>query len=107
MHDFQDFLTHKVAYVTIGEFQAGKFEEAKKLYEQAVSTYSQGFQGAYLLQEPGSDRGISIILWDHEEDMQANHSEAFNEILKQMLPLFATKPVSTFYELVSEIPPAS
>jgi len=105
MSEFLDFLRHKFAYVAIGEFKPGKFEEAKQLYEKAISTYSHGFQGAYLLQIPNSDQGIAIIFWETEQDMGENQSEAYKEILKQMTPLFATTPTTEFYEVVSEIAP--
>ncbi|HIK06973.1 MAG TPA: antibiotic biosynthesis monooxygenase [Trichormus sp. M33_DOE_039] len=103
--DFQDFLRHKFAQVAIGEFKPGKFEAAKKLYEEAVLTYNNGFKGAYLLQEPGTDKGISIIFWESVEDMTSNHNEAYQHILKQMMPLFAHPPQTTVYELVCEINP--
>jgi heme-degrading monooxygenase HmoA len=105
MSDFQDFLTHKCAQVAIGEFKMGKFEEAQQLYQEAVSTYAEGFRGAYLLREKGTDRGISVIFWENEEMMQANNSEAHQAILKKMAPLFSTVPVVNSYEIVSEIVP--
>jgi heme-degrading monooxygenase HmoA len=105
MTEFLDFLRHKFAYVAIGEFKPGKFEEAKQLYEKAISTYAQGFKGAYLLQNPGTDEGIAIIFWEDLGDMEANQSEAYQAILKQMTPLFAKAPTTNFYELVSEFQP--
>jgi hypothetical protein len=105
MSEFLDFLRHKFAYVAIGEFKPGKFEEAKQLYEKAVSTYTQGFQGAYLLQQPGTDQGIAIIFWENVGDMDANQSEVAQALLEQMTPLFAKAPTTEFYELVSEIQP--
>ncbi len=107
MTEFQDFLKHKFAYVAIGEFKPGKFDEAEQLYEKAVSTYTHGFKGSYLLQEPGTDRGIAIILWESVEDMQANQSEAYQAILNQMNPLFEEAPTTAFYEIVSEIQPTN
>lgn len=107
MSEFLDFLRHQFAYVAIGEFKPGKFEEAKQLYEQAVSTYSQGFKGAYLLQKPGTDEGIAVIFWEDVGDMDDNANEAYQELLKQMTPLFAKAPTTDFYELVSEIQPKS
>lgn len=104
MTEFLDFLKHKFAYVAIGEFKAGKFEEAQQLYEKAVSTYSQGFKGAYLLREPGTDKGIAIIFWESREDMEANeHNEGYDKILKEMAHLFTKAPNTGFYELCSEI----
>ncbi|MDJ0737440.1 MAG: antibiotic biosynthesis monooxygenase [Nostocaceae cyanobacterium] len=105
MSDFHDFLKHQYAYVAVGEFKPGKFDEAKQLFEQAVSTYSQGFKGAYLLQEPNTDKGIAIILWDNREDMEANHSQAYQEILAKMNHLFATSPTTVFHEVVCDIKP--
>jgi heme-degrading monooxygenase HmoA len=105
MEDFQDFLTRDCAYVAIGEFKPGKFSEARNLYEQAVSTYADGFKGAYLLQEPGTDRGISIILWKSVEDMEAHQTTVHQAILQKMAPLFAGAPDTNVYELICEIHP--
>lgn len=108
MADFHDFLTYKLAHVTIGEFQMGKFDQARKIYQEAVSTYGKGFKGAYLLQESGTERGIAVILWDSEESMKANEgTEAHKAVLKKMMPLFASTPRTTYYEVVTEIQPTS
>lgn len=103
MSEFLDFLKHKYAYVAIGEFQPGTFLEAEQLFEKAVSTYHDGFQGAYLLQEPGTDKGIAVIFWNNIEDMDANKNELCDAILAQMSHLFVTPPQTTFYEVCSEI----
>lgn len=107
MSDFQDFLAHRFAHVTLGEFQAGKFEEAKQLYNEAVSTFSQGFKGAYLLQEQGTNKGISVIFWDDEESMKANITDEYKAVLSRMMPLFASLPDPISYEVVSEIRPTA
>jgi heme-degrading monooxygenase HmoA len=107
MEDFQDFLTYKIAHVTTGEFQIGKFDEARKIYQEAVSTYGKGFKGAYLLQEKDSERGIAVILWDSEDSMRENEgTEAHKAVLKKMMPLFASTPQTTYYEVVTEIQPS-
>lgn len=106
MEDFQDFLTFNLAHVTIGEFQLGKFDEARQIYQQAVETYGEGFKGAYLLQERGSERGIALIFWDSEASMKANEgTEAHKLILKKMMPLFASTPETVYYDVVTEITP--
>lgn len=104
MTEFLDFLKNRFAYVAIGEFKPGKFAEAKQLFTRAVATYQEGFQGAYLLQEPGTDRGIAIIFWESIENMEANQNEITQEIFKQMNPLFVVAPNTSFYEVVSEMP---
>ncbi len=103
MTEFLDFLRHKFAYVAIGKFKSGKFAEAQKLYEKAVSTYTTGFKGAYLLQKPGTDEGIAVIMWEKIEDMDANQTEAYQAILNEMNPLFVRRPTTSFYEVCSEI----
>lgn len=107
MSEFLDFLKNKFAYVAIGEFKPGKFAEAEELFTQAVATYKEGFKGAYLLQQPGTDKGIAVIFWDNIDSMDANNDRVTKEILHQMTPLFAVPPQTGFYELVSEIPAQS
>lgn len=106
MSDFHDFLKRNLAYVAIGEFKSGKFEEAQRLYEEAIQTYGEGFQGSYLLQEPGTDRGIAVIFWQSAADMESNRSAAHETILKKMAPLFVCQPQTTFCEVVCNIQPA-
>ena len=105
MSDFLDFLKQKHAYVAIGEFKPGRFAEAQRLYERAVSTYSHGFQGAYLLREPDSDRGIAFIFWNSREDMEAHQTEAHEKILQEMGHLFVSPPQLGFYHVCSEVLP--
>lgn len=99
----EDRLRHKYAYVAVGEFKPGCFSKAQQLYEKAVSTYKDGFQGAFLLQKPGTEEGIAVILWDTIEDMEANRNESHQAILEKMNPLFAKPPTTDFYEVCSEI----
>nr|WP_290225121.1 antibiotic biosynthesis monooxygenase [Trichocoleus desertorum] len=103
MTDFNDCLNHRIAQVAIGEFHSGTFAEAKRLYDEAVATYGEGFKEAYLLQEQGTDKGISVILWDSEDSMKANVNDAYKSILKKLLPLFVSPPSLRTYEVVSEV----
>ncbi|NJN23273.1 MAG: antibiotic biosynthesis monooxygenase [Acaryochloridaceae cyanobacterium RL_2_7] len=106
MSDFQDFLKHQYASVSMASFKPGKFAEVQKLYEQAVATYKDGFKGAYLLQQPGSDEGLSVIFWDSLEEMEANQSEAHEKLLQQMAPFFQSPPEMKTFELVCNIQPS-
>ena len=103
MTEFTDFLRHQCAYVAQATFKPGKFPEAQKLFEEAVATYTTGFKGAYLFQKPNSDEGIAFILWEKIEDMDENHNEAYENIMKEMKHLFATPPSTNFYDVLSEI----
>ncbi len=101
--EFLDCLQHKHAYVAIGEFKPGRFAEAQRLYEKAISTYKEGFQGAFLLRKPNSDEGIAVILWKNIEDMEANQTDLHRKILEEMGPLFTQPPTTNFYEVCSEV----
>ena len=101
MSEFMDYLTREYAYVAIGEFKPGKFPEAKALYEKAIASYAEGFKGSYLLQLPGTDKGIAIVFWDSMEAMQASETEVHQAIIKQLSHLFATNPNTNVYEVVN------
>ncbi|MBE9080420.1 antibiotic biosynthesis monooxygenase [Romeria aff. gracilis LEGE 07310] len=103
MSEFSDFLKHKQAYVAIGEFQPGRFAEARQLYEQAVSTYGPRCKGAYLLQEPGSDRGIAVIFWDDISDMSEHQDKIYQKAMQEISALFVKPPEVKIYEVCSEI----
>lgn len=108
MTEFRDFLKRKYAYVAIGEFKPGKFEEAKHLYEKAIATYGQGFGGSYLLQEPGTDKGIAIIFWSSVEEMEANKNEVHQAIVKEISHLLVEPATTSVYEVCGTFdPPAS
>ena len=101
--EFFDCLQHKHAYVAIAEFKPGRFADAQRLYEKAISTYQDGFKGAFLLRKPNSEEGIAVILWKTLEDMEANQTDVHRKILEEMGPLFNTPPVTNIYEVCSEV----
>ncbi len=107
MQEFSDFLRHnyKYAYVATATFKQGKFGEAQELFKKAVSTYTKGFKGAYLLQKPNTDEGIAFIIWENLEDMEENRNEAYQKIIDEMNSLFASQPETHFYEVCTEIKP--
>ncbi len=74
------------------------------LVDRAVATFSHGFHRAYLLQEPGTDRGIAVIFWEDPGDMENNRTKAYDAIMAQMAPLFAHSPETNIYEVVEDIP---
>jgi quinol monooxygenase YgiN len=104
MHDFhQSILKRKYAYVAVGEFKPGCFTKAQQIYEKAVSTFSTGFKGAYLMQKPGTEEGIAVIIWDSIESMEAHKTEYYQALMNEMNPLFAKPPQTDFYEVCSEL----
>jgi len=105
MKEFLDFLKHKYAYVAIGQFKPGKFDEAQQLYEKAIATYGEGFGGSYLLQEPETDKGIAIIFWSSVEEMEANKNDVHEAIVKEISHLLVEPATTSVYEVCSTFDP--
>jgi heme-degrading monooxygenase HmoA len=90
--------------VTIVQCRADKVDDAIKLYEQSVvpaAKSQSGYQGAYLLINRDSGKGISITAWDTEANALANENSGYyQEQLAKFKDLFSAPPVREGYELV-------
>jgi heme-degrading monooxygenase HmoA len=65
---------------------AGKADEAVAIWRDKVAPIakqSKGFKGAYLVGDRATGKGLTITLWESEED-----AEAMNASLPQNLALF-------------------
>ena len=65
-----------VRAVTV-QIQPGKMQEAIDVYKDSVvpaAKAQKGFQGAYLMTDASSGKGLSITFWDSEADMEAVES---------------------------------
>jgi len=91
------------ARLTIVQGKIDKTDETIKLYEESVipAIKSQkGFRGAYLLTDRKTGKGISIGLWDSEEDAIANEQSGFyQEQLSKFKDFFTAPPVREGYEV--------
>ena len=59
------------ARLTIVQVKSDKLDETVKLYEESVipaAKSQKGYRGAYLFTDRKTGKGVSIILWDSEED---------------------------------------
>ena len=81
----------------------GKTQEAIDLYEKSVvpvAKQQNGFRGAYLMTDAATGKGISISVWDTQDDMVlGERSGYYQQQLAKFRTLFAADPVTERYEL--------
>lgn len=85
------------------QFNIDKLDEAVKRYEDRVipALKSQkGFRGGYMLSDRKASKGVSMTLWDSEEDCIADEqSGQFQERTSWFQDFFTTPPVREGYEV--------
>jgi heme-degrading monooxygenase HmoA len=84
---------------------AGKADEAVAIWRDKVAPIakqSKGFKGAYLVGDRATGKGLTITLWESEED-----AEAMNASLPQNLALFEgmweERPALETYEVLLQV----
>ena len=92
------------ARLTVIHVKEDRIDEAIKLYEESVvpeAKKQKGYQGAFLLTDRKTGDGISLTLWESEEDAGANEESLYyQEQLVKFIPLFKTlKPIREGYEV--------
>ena len=91
------------ARLVICEWKSDKLDEGIKLYGDSVipaSKSQKGFRGSYLLTDRKTGKGISIALWESEEDLIAGETSGYlREQLGKFKDYFAAPPVREIYEV--------
>ena len=91
------------ARLTIVQVKIDKLDETIKIYEDSVVSAAKsqkGFQGAYLLTDRNTGKGISCTLWDSEEDAVANEQSGYyQEQIGTFKDVFTATPVQEGYEV--------
>ena len=91
------------ARVSRVQVQMEKFDEATNIYAENVvpaAKSQKGFRGAYLLTNRKTGNGISITLWESEEDAIANEQSGYyQEQLDKFKDVFAAPPAREGYEV--------
>ncbi|NJD10122.1 MAG: hypothetical protein FIB01_06655 [Gemmatimonadetes bacterium] len=68
------------ARVSIARTLPEKMEQVIGVHREAVlpaCQQQQGFRGLYLLQDPDTGHGMTITLWETEEEMAAGESSGY------------------------------
>ena len=77
--------------------------EAVRIYQEVVvpaAKEERGFKGALMLTDSETGEGVSISLWESEEDMHASEASGFyHRKLDELDALFISTPVRKHYEV--------
>ncbi len=91
------------ARLTIVQTKPDLIDEIAKLYEDSVipaAKSQKGFRGAYLLSDSKSGKGVSITLWDSEEEAIANEKSGYyQDQVNKFKEYFTAPPVREGYEV--------
>ena len=91
------------ARLIICEWKSDKLDEGIELYRDSVipaAKSQKGFRGGYLLTDRKTGKGISIALWESEEDLIAGETSGYlREQLGKFKDYFAASPVREIYEV--------
>lgn len=94
------------ARLTIVQVKIDKLDETTKIYEESVVTAAKsqkGYRGIYMLTDSKTGKGISISLWDTEEDAIASEQSGYyQEQLGKFKDFFTAPPVQEGYEVAVE-----
>ncbi|MFC1988487.1 antibiotic biosynthesis monooxygenase family protein [Chloroflexota bacterium] len=91
------------ARITTAYFPTNRADEVIEILGNDIlpSAKSQnGFRGFYAFSDRKTGKGITISLWDTEEDAIANEKSGyFNEQSSKLSPYFITAPIREGYEV--------
>jgi len=91
------------ARLTMAQMKSDKIDETRKIYEESVipaAKSQKGYRGAYLLTDRKTGKGISMTLWDSEEDAIANEQSGYyQEQVNKLKEFFTAPPVREGYEI--------
>jgi heme-degrading monooxygenase HmoA len=93
------------ARVITSQLVSGKTDDAVSVWRDKVAQtlkQAKGFKGAYLVGDRGTGKGLTITLWETQED-----ADAMNAALPQTLALFdglfAAQPSLETFEVLFQV----
>ena len=93
------------ARVITSQLVSGKTDDAVSIWRDKVAQtlkQAKGFKGAYLVGDRGTGKGLTITLWETQED-----ADAMNAALPQTLALFdrlfAAQPSLETFEVLFQV----
>ncbi len=92
------------ARITTAETKVNWIDTFVKIYEESIvpaAKSQKGYCGAYCLVDRKTGKGVSITLWDCEEDALANEkSHFYQEQLVKVMNILTKPPIREGYEVV-------
>lgn len=84
------------ARTTVMQGQPQTMAQAAQIFSESVipaAQQQQGFRGALFLTDPATGKGMSVTLWETEEDLKAGESSGyFKEQIAKFGPLLVGPP---------------
>ena len=95
------------ARVVTVQIQPGKMDEGTDIYRDSVVPAAQqqkGFKGGFLFSDPNTGKGVSIALWETEDDMKASETSGYlQEQILKFAAVLAAPPTTEHYEVAIQI----
>ena len=95
------------ARLTSVQVKIDKLDETIKIFEDSIiseAKLQKGFQGAYLLTDRNTGKGISCTIWDSEDDAVTNEQSGYyQEQIDKLKEYFAAPPVREGYEVSVQV----
>jgi heme-degrading monooxygenase HmoA len=95
------------ARVTVIQGRTETMDQATKIFNESVipaAKQQKGFKGALFMSDPVTGKGMSITMWDSEEDLKAGESSGyFKEQIAKFAPLLAGPPTRDVYAVASKV----
>jgi heme-degrading monooxygenase HmoA len=64
----------------------------------------KGFKGGFLLSDPNTGKGVSIALWETEDDMKASETSGYlQEQIVKFAAVLAAPPTTEHFEVAIQI----
>lgn len=91
------------ARVTTAHIRSDRFEEAISIVRESVAPVvreQQGARGMLLLTDPDTGKGVTITLWETEEDMRAGEASGYvQEQYGKLAGVLAAPPEPEHFEV--------
>ena len=91
------------ARLTMVQVKPENIDETTKLYGESVvpaAKSQKGYKGAYMLVDRSTGKGVSISLWESEEDAIANEQSGYyQEQIGKFKDFLTAPPVQEGYEV--------
>jgi len=89
------------ARTTVMQGRADTMDEATKIFNESVipaAEQQKGFKGVLFLTDPKSGKGMSVTMWETEEDMKAGENSGyFKDQIAKFGPLLAGPPTGDVF----------
>ena len=93
------------ARTTVMQARPETLGDAARIFNESVLPAARrqpGFKGALFLTDPATGKGMSVTLWDTEQDLKAGEaSDYFRQQIAKFAPLMAGPPVRDVYQVAA------